>query len=216
MIRRTHLYLSPFLRKRSINDEAAGLVIAERVWFRHTMVETATAIENGKLKHLCTVEREDLIVVVGRAKTGLHKFFGKDFLPVIMGTTRIAYLIMLWAHTQNHDARDVTMSIACSKSWIIGAKRLATSITDACIRCRFLYKRKVQQKMAALPPTIQIQSPPFSNIGIDLCGPLVVHAMTNKRATLKVWNVIFVCLNTKAATMYLAPGYSTNDFLFLL
>ncbi len=159
------------------------------------------------------MERHGLIVVVGRAKIGLHKFLGKDFLPVIMGTTRIAYMLMLWAHTQNHDARDVTMSISCSKAWIIGAKRLATSITDACIRCRFLHKRNVQQKMASLPSTIQIQSPPFSNIGVDLCGPLVVHAMTNKRATLKVWNVIFVCLNTKAVTMYLAPGYSTSDFL---
>ena len=37
--------------------------------------------------------------------------------------------------------------------------------------------------------------------------------MTNKRATLTGWNVIFVCLNTKAVTMYLAPGYATEDFL---
>jgi hypothetical protein len=36
--------------------------------------------------------------------------------------------------------------------------------------------------------------------------------MTNKRATMKVWNVITVCLNTKAVTMHLAPGYSTADF----
>ena len=36
--------------------------------------------------------------------------------------------------------------------------------------------------------------------------------MTNKRTTMKVWNVLFVHLNTKAVTMYLAPGYSTKDF----
>ena len=66
--------------------------------------------------------------------------------------------------------------------------------------------------MAALPSEVQLQYPPFSNIGLDLCGPLLVHAMTNKRATMKVWNVIFVCLNTKAVTMYLAPGYATKDF----
>ena len=183
------------------------------MWFRYAMDDTATAKENGKLDHLFTVERDNLIVVVGRAKVALQKFFGQDSLPVIIGSTRIAYLLMLWAHTQNHDARDVTMSIACSKAWIVGAKRLAASITDSCIRCRFLHKRTVQQKMAPLPPTIQIQSPPFSHIGVDLCGPLLVHAMTNKRAILKVWNVIFVCLNTKAVTMYLAPGYSTPDFL---
>ena len=120
---------------------------------------------------------------------------------------------MLWAHTQNHDARDVTMSIACSKAWIVGAKNLATSIINSCVRCRFLHKRKVEQQMATLPAAVQLQCPPFTNIGIDLTGPHVVHAMTNKRATLKVWNVVFVCLNTKAVKMYLAPGYSTQDFL---
>ena len=29
---------------------------------------------------------------------------------------------------------------------------------------------------------------------------------------MKVWNVIIVCLNTKAVSMHLSPGYSTNDF----
>ena len=67
--------------------------------------------------------------------------------------------------------------------------------------------------MAILPPEIQLPCPPFSNVGIDLCGPLVVKAMTNKRATMKVWNVLFVCLNTKAVKMYLAPGYATKDFM---
>ena len=30
---------------------------------------------------------------------------------------------------------------------------------------------------------------------------------------MKVWNVLFVCINTKAVTMYLAPGYATADFM---
>ena len=157
-------------------------------------------------------DRDGLLVVVGRAREGLHKLLGKEYLPVIMRKARVAFLIMLWAHKKNHDARDITMSIACGKAWIIGAKELATAITDSCDRCRFLHRLRVEQKMAQLPPAIQLPCPPFSNIGIDLAGPLIVHAMTNKRATLKVWNVLFVCLNTKAIAMYLAPGYSTNDF----
>ena len=213
LIKRTYAYLIPFLRKRGVTDETAALELAEQCWFRYAMEDTITAEEQGKLKHLFTVEKDGLIVVMGRAKAGLKHFFGKEFLPVIMSANRVAFLLMLWAHTQNHDARDITMSIACSKAWIVGSKRLAASITDNCVRCRFLHLRKVEQKMAILPSVVQLQCPPFTNIGIDLSGPLVVHAMTNKRATLKVWNIIFVCLNTKAVTMYLAPGYSTSDFL---
>ena len=165
------------------------------------------------MNYLCVEERDGLIVVVGRANTGLQKFYGKDFLPVLMGKSRVSFLLMLWAHNLNHDGRDITMSIACTKAWIVGAKRLAASITRDCIRCRFLHKVKVEQKMGVLPPVVQVPSPPFTNIGVDLCGPLVVHAMANKRSTLKVWNVIIVCLNTKAVTMYLAPGYATDDFM---
>ena len=212
LISKTQTLLRPFLRKRGVTDNSVIINAAERLWFQFAMSDTHSALVKGKLDSLCVEERDGLVVVVGRAPDGLHKLLGKEYLPVLMRSNRIAYLIMLWAHKENHDYRDMTMSIACSKAWIVGAKRLASSICDGCVRCRFLHKLKVEQKMASLPPAVQLPCPPFSNVGIDLTGPHVVHAMTNKRATLKVWNVIFVCLNTKAVTMYLAPGYSTDDF----
>ena len=67
--------------------------------------------------------------------------------------------------------------------------------------------------MAVLPDRMQVQSAPFSNIGVDLIGSIAVKAMTNKRSTLKVWVALFVCLNTKAVSMELSPGYSTADSL---
>ena len=51
------------------------------------------------------------------------------------------------------------------------------------------------------------------NIGIDLLGPIMVKAMVNKRVRMKVWVVIFLCLNVKAVSMALVPGYSTSDVL---
>ena len=198
----------------NIDNEAIRIQLAEKLWFLDAMEMTRDANSNGRLSSLCAEERDGLIVVCGRAKAGLQKFFGKDYLPVLMGRSRVAYLVMLWAHKQNHDARDITMSIACSKAWIVNAKRLATTITDKCVRCRYLHKLKVQQQqMAPLPSFVQTTCSPFTNVGVDLCGPLVVRSMTNKRATMTVWNVIFVCLNTKVVTMYLAPGYATDDFM---
>ena len=212
LIKRTQTLLIPFLHRRGIHDNAAMLDIAENLWFRQAMSSTRQAANEKKLTSLLVEEKDGLVVVVGRAQSGIHKLLGKEYLPVIMRKTRVAYLIMLWAHKENHDARDLTMSTACSKAWIVGAKVLATAITDSCVRCRFLHRLKVEQKMAELPLTVQLPCPPFSNIGIDLSGPNTVHAMTNKRATMKVWTVLFVCLNTKAIAMYIAPGYSTKDF----
>ena len=218
LIQRSQILLkgAQILLKLVIDSDATRLELAERLWFRSAMKETVTARELGRLKNLNVEEKDGLIVVSGRAKSGLQKFFGKNYLPVLIGSSRVAFLVMLWAHKRNHDARDVTMSIACSKAWIVNSKRLAASIVKSCRRCRFLHKMKIEQQMAILPPAIQLPCPPLTNVGVDLCGPLVVKAMTNKRATMKVWNVLFVCLNTKAVTMYLAPGYATADFMIAL
>ena len=189
------------------------IAISKRLWFLSVMGCTVQALKAGKLSELDIQDRNGLQVVVGRARAGLCHFFGKDHLPVIMGETRVAHLIMMTSHWQDHAGRDVTQAMARHEAWIVNAKCLAKKIIRSCIRCRYIRKSLQMQKMAILPESIQVQAPPFTNIGLDLCGPHVVKAMTNKRATMKVWIVIFLCLNTKAVSIELAPGYSTQDFL---
>ena len=192
---------------------AQGKVDARVLWFRSVMKDTDEACQQGKLRELDIQERNGMKVVVGRAKEGLREFYGQNYLPVIMGHTRIAELVMLAAHNLDHTGRDITQAIARHEVWIVNAKKLAKQIVKGCIRCRFLRKILENQKMAALPDYVQIQCPPFTNIGLDLTGPITVKAMTNKRSKMKIWVVIFLCLNTKAVCMELAPGYSTEDFL---
>ena len=61
-------------------------------------------------------KREIIVVVAGRAKDGLQKFFGKKHLPVIMCVSRVAFLIMFWAHKENHNAHDITFLIVRQKA----------------------------------------------------------------------------------------------------
>ena len=171
---------------------------AKHLWFVSAMPETVAAQAAGKLRELDIQELNGLKVIRGRASTGLQHFFGSKYLPVIMNSTRVAYLIMLNAHCQDHAGRDVTMAMSRHDAWIINAKRLAKRIVKDCIRCRFLRKLLEGQKMAILPDVLQLPSPPFTNVGLDLVGPITVKAMVHKRATMKVWVAIFVCLNTKA------------------
>ena len=124
------------------------------LWFLYSVSDTKIAANEGKLKSLLVEEREGLVVVTGRVSKGMCKVLGKEYLPVLTSKCRVAFLIMLWAHNRNHDSRDITMSIANSKVWIVGAKRLAASICASCVRCRYLHKLKVQQKMAGLPPCL--------------------------------------------------------------
>ena len=192
----------------------ARTTYAKTLWFRSVMKETQEAKKCGRLKELDVRERDDgLLVIVGRAQTGLLNLYGTSSLPVIMGNTIVAELIMTSAHWKDHTGQDITMAMSRMEAWIVNARKLAKRIVNKCVRCRYLRKKLEGQKMAVLPDLMQVPSRPFTNIGVDLCGPISVKCMANKRATMKVWVTIFVCLNTKAVCMELAPGYSTDDFM---
>ena len=186
---------------------------SRRLWFLSAMPETNAASNEGRLKELNVKNDNGIIVIQGRASIGMKQFFGQANLPVIMGSTRIAYLIMLDAHKQDHAGKDITLATSRHTAWIVNASKLASQICKGCLRCRFMRRANHHQKMATLPESLQAPAPPFTNVGLDLVGPIIVKAMVNKRARMKVWVVIFLCLNTKAVSIELAPGYSTSDFL---
>ena len=188
-------------------------VDAKVLWFRSAMKDTLEAQAKGRLKELDIEDVDGMKVVVGRAQTGLRQLFGQNYLPVIMGSTRVAELIMTSAHYKDHTGREITQAMARHEAWIVNAKKLAKLVIRRCVRCRYLRKLLLEQKISRLPDFVQMQCPPFTNLGVDLCGPYTVKTMTNKRSTMKVWIVILLCLNTKAVSMELAPGYSTKDFL---
>ena len=123
-----------------------------------------------------------------------------------MATTQVAKLIMLWAHEQDHSGRDTTLYTATKVAWIVGGRKLAAKIKDTCIRCRFLDKKNVGQKMSVLPAEIAVPCPPFTNVGVDLAGPFLLKIDGGGRktrqntGTMKSWVVVVLCLNTKAHT----------------
>ena len=119
---------------------------------------------------------------------------------------------MLDAHIKDHSGRDITMATYPHVAWIANARKLAKQ-SKSCLRCRFLRKMLEDQQMSSLPASLQVATPPFTNAGFDPIGPITIKVMVNKMAKMKVWIMIFLCLNIKAVCMEVAPGYSTQDFL---
>ena len=68
--------------------------------------------------------------------------------------------------------------------------------------------------MGALPEErCQLGAKLFSAICLDLLGPIVVKAMNNKRANMKVWPILFVCQATGAMHMEVMRNYGTDALL---
>ena len=194
--------------------------LAMRYWYKVSMGATRQAQSAGRLKELTLEDFEDMLVIRGRATSGLLKLLGAEYLPVLMSSERIAELIMIKSHIEcDHKSVDVTLFTSRQYCWIVNGRKLAKTMVKLCIRCKFLRKKLEKQKMAPLPQELCVPCPAFTNIGLDLAGPFLVTSMLKKRGTraglgkLKVWAVLFLCLNTRAIKIYLAPGYATSDFL---
>ena len=61
-----------------------------------------------------------------------------------------------------------------------------------------------------------IGSPPFTSTAMDFLGPYKVKVMNNARSFLKVWPVIFGCLNTVAVHIERNKTYGTDALLITI
>ena len=160
-------------------DQSGDLVAREMAvtfWMRVAMPATNKAAAAGKLKHLSPMQHSrypDMLVVVGRVSQGFQSLFQKEYLPILMSTTRTAWLVMVWAHCLDHTGVDLTYQTSLQVAWIIGGRALARGIKKACVRCRYLAKQLLDQQMSVLPQHLIMPSPCFSCVAVDLCGPFI-------------------------------------------
>ena len=194
--------------------------LAVRFWFRISMPATRQAVAAGKLKELTLQEEQGMLVIRGRAMSGMKQLLGAEFLPVLMASVRVAVLVMLKSHEEcDHKSVDITLATSRRHCWIVGGRRLAKTVCKFCVRCKYLRRKEETQKMAPLPVDLTVPCPAFSNVAVDLAGPYKVFSMLKRKGTrrgtgtMKVWALLAVCLNTRALRIYLVPGYSTEDFL---
>ena len=233
LIRKTAAIFRPFLeyRKRKLlkkgcltDGELADLgrytsVKPVNFWLAVATPATRDAMRKGKLQEYELMDYQGMVVLGTRANLGIKHYYGKEYLAVIMSSTRVAELVMWHAHCQSHKSAAVTVANSRKICYIIGARRLAKSMGKACIKCREVARKLLKQRMAPLPNHLQVPAPCFTHLGVDLAGPVLIKDMVVTRGTRhtkvyrKMWICVYVCLNTKAVKLYLVPGYSAEDFL---
>ena len=116
------------------------------------------------------------------------------------------------AHEETaHQGRGMTINHVRSKGyWIIGCRRVVSSIINACIICIKNRGSERGQKMASLPVDRLEPSPPFTHCGLDCFGPFLVK---EGRKEHKRYGLIFTCLASRAVHLELLDDLSTDAFL---
>lgn len=82
-----------------------------------------------------------------------------------------------------------------------------------CVRCRILRKNRMNVLMGPLGDENLKIAPAFYTSQVDLFEPFTSFSNVNKRASIKVWFVLYVCCVTGAIDVKIMENYSADSFL---
>lgn len=200
--------------KKSAKNPPAGARTIPRE-FLARKIPGETEVTHRNLISLSPFAEDGIYYTRGRFGKGLVRVLGQDKLAILPPTSELARLEMIRAHNLSHMGGADT----CARSrqnglWIIRARPLADKVAAECWECRRWLKAPLCQRLGFLPEErMLIFAPPFTATAIDFLGPFLVKAMNNARSLLKVWPVLFACLNSGAVHVELSNTYGTDALL---
>ena len=173
--------------------------------------------EKSPLKKLNPVSDKDGLLRVGGRLSSADISNEEKHPLIIPRHHHVATLLVRHFHEKvAHQGRHITEgAIRAAGYWIIGSKRLVSSVIHKCVTCRRLRGRLADQKMADLPADRLTPEPPFTSVGLDVFGPwsVVTRRTRGGAADSKRWAVLFTCMSTRAVHIELIETMSTDSFI---
>ena len=138
-------------------------------------------------------------------------------VPMTDARSPIAYAVVSEVHWHdpdvNHGGVESVLRYSQSTAYIIEGRTLVKSMKTSCAKCRILQKKGVRVAMGPVGENNLKIAPPFNLCQVDLCGPFSAYSPVNKRATLKIWLVVFCCTVTGAVDSRVMENYTTETFI---
>ena len=159
---------------------------------------------------------QGLLVTRGRLPSrAWERLSGMPYLPVLLGSSRLAYLLIKHLHEMDH-RQEIGAVLAASRrwAWITAGRRLVRTVVKSCMACRRFETRRQSQRMGPLSEAALGKVRPFQIVGLDLMGPMKAGVGAGrKKVAKKHWVSVYVCLSTRAVATWVLEGYSARDFL---
>ena len=190
--------------------EEAIVRVVQQEEYKDSKIES---IQRGHVLYKLDVFRDQagLVRVGGRLRSSNEDFEVKH-PAVLPKNNHISVLVVRNSHEQvHHQGRGITLNhVRSSGFWIIGARRIVSSVIHKCVMCRRLRGPVSVQKMADLPADRTVDAPPFTYVGVDLFGPFQVK---ERRSIIKRYGVIFTCMASRAIHLEVANDLTTDSFI---
>ena len=174
--------------------------------------------KDGILIYSGRILPSDSITIIGKATQRMLDLQSTSFcVPILDKSSPIAYSIVddiHWNHpVASHSGVETTWRYVLQKVYIIEGRSLVKTIRSTCERCRYLLKRTIDVSIGPVSPYNLMIAPIFYVSQVDICGPFQSYSYHNKRATIKIWFVVFCCTTTTAINIKCLEDYSSSAFL---
>lgn len=174
--------------------------------------------KNSKVKSLnCFLDESSILRVGGRLKYSdlsldeKHPIVLPDKHPLTLSIVRYYHIKYL------HVGSNALLYHIRRKFWIVNGRSVCRKVVFQCVTCFKTKPVLESQIMGDLPKERVTTSFPFSNVGIDFCGPFYIKFKNQRKGVLnKVYVCIFVCLSTKAIHLDFVTDLTSDAFIACL
>ena len=205
------------------------LSAAKAYFFEKASAEVVQFVEPRKYKNI-TTRKDGILYHTGRilvvqeidnqshmADACLDLSAATFCVPVTDAHSPVAYAVVSETHWYSpdvsHGGVESVLRYSQRTAFVIGGRSLVKGMKKGCPRCRFLEKKGLQIAMGPVSDDTLRIAPPFYVSQVDICGHFSAYSPANKRATIKVWFVVFCCSVTGATDCRIMEDYSAEGFL---
>ena len=148
----------------------------ERMWIKDAQELLRSKEDFQKVKTcLGVIEMEDLLVCKERLENSDLEV-GQKFPIILPKEHKLTELIVLDFHKKVHHCKvRSTLAELRSRFWVTKGRQFVQMLLNGCFVCKTLEGKPFESPPEAALPYFRVtESPPFSCVGVDFAGPLMV------------------------------------------
>lgn len=192
----------------------SDLRVAEAVIVRYVQRQclSCDTLKSNRYERLKPTINEEGVWCVGGRLTRADLPQDTKHPWIIPANHHVTRLIVNHYHVMlGHAGCERVLAETRSRYWLVKGRSSVRSVVGRCIPCKRARARAMKQEMADLPlDRVTHGDPPFSMVGVDYFGPLIVK---RHRTELKRYGCLFTCLTTRAIHLEVANSLDTDAFL---
>ncbi|XP_033361548.1 uncharacterized protein LOC117239823 [Bombus vosnesenskii] len=160
--------------------------------------------------------KEGILRVGGRLSHSSMTFAQKH--PIVLPKSSVTTRIIDHEHKIHmHSGTQATLYAVRQRYWPVDGRSQVWRAIKGCVRCCRAQPPPVEYVMGNLPEARVTESRPFTNVGVDYCGPFHIKEKRDRnRRQIKVYVAIFVCLAIKAVHIELVDDLTSEAFIAAL